>query len=239
MAADLKKFSRDELKEFNGTEGKPVYIAHEGKVYDVSESKLWRTGIHMRRHHSGEDLSEDFKAAPHGPEVFERFVQVGVLRAARDPMDEHLPDFLLSLFQKVPMLRRHPHPMTVHFPIAFVILTVILNVVYLITGQRHFEQSAFHVLGAALLATPVAMITGPYNWWINYRAKWSPTIVVKVAGSLFLLALIVILFVWRLGNPEIMQVPGGMRALYLLLVLALAPVVTVVGWFGAKMTFPH
>jgi len=29
----LKEFSPDELAEYNGTSGKPIYVAHDGKVY--------------------------------------------------------------------------------------------------------------------------------------------------------------------------------------------------------------
>jgi predicted heme/steroid binding protein len=99
-----------------------VYIAYDGKVYDVSESKLWKTGAHMMRHESGEDLTADIGGAPHDTEVLERFPQVGILKPEKDPMDEHIPDVLLAVFRMIPMLRRHPHPMTVHFPIAFMML---------------------------------------------------------------------------------------------------------------------
>jgi predicted heme/steroid binding protein len=102
--------------------GQPAYIAHDDKVYDVSESKLWKTGSHMQRHQAGTDLTEDIGGAPHSIEVFEKFPQVGILKPEKDPMDEHIPDLLLAVFRKIPMLRRHPHPMTVHFPIAFMML---------------------------------------------------------------------------------------------------------------------
>jgi len=136
-------------------------------------------------------------------------------------------------------LRRHPHPMTVHFPIAFMILFPIFNVLYLLTGNQSLETSAFHVLSAGLAAAPVAMLTGPYNWWLNYGAKWSQVIAVKVFGSLFLLVLILITFFWRLNVPGIMLQPTEARAIYLTLNFTIPVVVTVLGWFGAKMTFPH
>ena len=53
----MKEYTPDELAGYNGAEGKPIYIAHDGKVYDVSESKLWRNGVHMKRHHAGNDLT--------------------------------------------------------------------------------------------------------------------------------------------------------------------------------------
>ncbi len=40
----MKEFDADELAKFNGENGNPTYFAYDGKVYDVSESKLWRKG---------------------------------------------------------------------------------------------------------------------------------------------------------------------------------------------------
>lgn len=239
MEGKLKEFTSEELAKFNGEDGQPVYIAYEGKVYDVSESKLWKTGLHMRRHQAGTDLTEDIGGAPHDIEVFEKFPQVGILKPEKDPMDEHIPEILLAVFRSIPMLRRHPHPMTVHFPIAFMMLFPVLNILYLITGKESFGISSFHVLVAGLVFTPVALITGPYNWWINYAGKWSKIIAVKMFGSLILITLILVIFMWKILVPDIMLQPSGARIIYVILSLTLVPIITVLGWFGAKMTFPH
>jgi len=239
MTSPLKDFTRDDLSTYDGKEGRPVYIAHEGKVYDVSASKLWKTGTHMKRHQSGCDLSEDIKGAPHDTSVLGRFPQVGVVKPEKDPMDEKVPDVLLALFRRIPMLRRHPHPMTVHFPLAFLMLVPVFDLLFLLFGTASLETSAFHVLTAGLVVTPVAMLTGPYNWWMNYGGRWTPIIAVKMGGSIILIVLVVALFLWRVIQPTIMLEPGGARTLYLLVTLALVPNVTVLGWFGAKMTFPH
>jgi predicted heme/steroid binding protein/uncharacterized membrane protein len=239
MEETLKEFTREELSRFNGEDGKPVYIAFEGKVYDASESNLWKTGLHMRRHQAGTDLSEAIGGAPYGIEVLKRLPQIGTLKAEKDPMDEHIPEILLAVYRKIPMLRRHPHPMTVHFPIAFMMLFPVLNILHLVTGKESFAISAFHVLVAGLVFTPLALLTGPYNWWINYGGKWSKTIVVKMLGSLLLITLILVVFLWKILVPDIMSQPSGARIIYFVLSLALAPIVTVLGWFGAKMTFPH
>lgn len=239
MASPLKEFTRDELRAYDGKDGRPVYFAHEGKVYDVSASKLWKTGTHMKRHQPGRDLTEDIKGAPHDTSVLGRFPQVGVLKPEKDPMDEKVPEVLLALFQRIPMLRRHPHPMTVHFPLAFVMLVPVFNLLSLVLGKASLETSAFHVLAASLVATPVAMLTGPYNWWMNYAGRWTPVIAVKMGGSLLLMVLVLAAFLWRVIQPTIMLEPGGARVLYILLTLGMVPVVTILGWFGAKMTFPH
>jgi len=75
----MKEFDLNGLAEFGGSNGKPVYVAYQGKVYDVSKSKLWKGGVHQKRHYAGEDLTEDIEAAPHEPDLLKRFPQVGVI----------------------------------------------------------------------------------------------------------------------------------------------------------------
>ena len=62
---------------------------------------------------------------------------------------------------------------------------------------------------------------------------------VKMFGSLILISLILTIFMWRILVPDIMLQPSGARIIYIMLSLTLLPIVTVLGWFGAKMTFPH
>ena len=83
----MKEFTLQELSTFDGKDGRSVYVAYAGNVYDVSESKLWETGIHMRGHHAGRDLTEILQAAPHGPGVLEKFPQVGILKRKNEPLD--------------------------------------------------------------------------------------------------------------------------------------------------------
>jgi len=69
----------DELSQFDGTEGRPAYLAFKGNIYDVSSSKLWSGGTHMKRHSAGFDLTDALKAAPHGEDRVLRMRVVGKL----------------------------------------------------------------------------------------------------------------------------------------------------------------
>lgn len=75
----MRKFGREELAEYDGKNGAPAYVAYEGKVYDVSESFLWRNGNHQVLHSAGEDLTENLKQAPHGADLLQGFPAVGIL----------------------------------------------------------------------------------------------------------------------------------------------------------------
>ena len=233
----MKEIDPEDLPKFNGQNGNPVYIVHQGKVFDVSKSRLWKDGVHMKRHHSGTDLTTDIQAAPHGPEVLERYSQVGVLKEQEVPEIE-IPKVLSRLLKRVPMLRRHPHPMTVHFPIVFMFSATVFNILYFFTRLRSFELTALNCLGAGILFTPVVMGTGYYTWWLNYLAKPLRPVSIKKKVSVVLLAVEVAAFIWRVKDPNILDSFGISSVIYALLILSLFPLVTVMGWFGARMTFP-
>jgi predicted heme/steroid binding protein len=68
-----------ELNAFAGEDGRPAYIAFKGIIYDVSESKLWRSGNHMKRHKAGIDLTGMLSQAPHKEDKVVVMPQVGKL----------------------------------------------------------------------------------------------------------------------------------------------------------------
>ena len=233
---DMKEFNEAELAKYNGENGNPIYITYKNKVYDVTESKLWRTGLHMKRHHAGQDLTADIQGAPHEPDVLDRYPQVGTLK--KKVVEQHIPTALSWLLERVPMLRRHPHPMTVHFPIVFAFCATTFNILYLVTGIKSMETTALNCLAAGILFTAVAIATGLYTWWLNYLARPLKAAKVKIPLSLILLVTQIIAFIWRINVPEVMDSIRGANIIYLLLVLSLFPMVVVIGWFGAHLTFP-
>lgn len=75
---NMKKFTADELKNFDGKGGKPAYVGYKGKVYDVSDSDQFLDGDHMG-HSAGMDLTMEMEIAPHADDVMEKMKVVGVL----------------------------------------------------------------------------------------------------------------------------------------------------------------
>ena len=74
-----RSFSLQELSQFDGHEGRPVYVAYQGSVYDVSQSYHWRRGRHQVVHVAGHDLTDELADAPHSAELLRKFPIVGVL----------------------------------------------------------------------------------------------------------------------------------------------------------------
>ena len=233
----MKEIDPAELSQFNGEGGNPIYVAYQGRVFDVSASTFWKGGMHMLRHHAGTDLTKDIQAAPHGPEMLERYSQVAVLKKETGP-GQVMPQALSRLLKRFPFLRRHPHPMMVHFPIVFMFSATLFTLLYLITGNESFELTARNCLGAGLIFTPTAMATGYYTWWLNYLSKPLRPVSLKKRLAVILLIVEIIVFSWRIAVPDILSPFGFVSAIYLLLVVSLLPLVIALGWLGAKLTFP-
>lgn len=238
--SEEKYFTPEELAAYNGQGGKSIYIAYKNRVIDVTRSRLWTNGLHMMRHKAGTDLTDEFKDAPHNVDVFDRYPQVGILKKEEVAIsgERKMPKILSWIFKRFPLLKRHPHPFLVHFPIVFLVSSPLFTALYLITGTRSFEQTSFHCLAGGLLFTLAAIPSGLLTWWMNYSAHLFKPVVIKIILSPILFVIGFIVFIWRFKNPFLLEQISGMDLIYLFLFFMMLPLVLTIGWFGATMTFP-
>jgi uncharacterized membrane protein len=148
-----------------------------------------------------------------------------------------LPPWLAGLVARYPRLRRHPHPALSHFPIVFMLAASFFSVLYLLTGVPSFDTTAFHCLGGGVLSTPAAIATGVMTQRLNYPDP-NPTLTLEKRLSYLLWAMVSAAFVWRWLDPEVLRDLQGLNFIYLLLVLAVTPLVTLISFFGGMLTFP-
>ena len=66
----IKEYTLEELAEYNGKNGK-TYVAYQGKVYNVSDSDLWKDGD--IRDTLREDLTEEMDKSPHGAKILKDY----------------------------------------------------------------------------------------------------------------------------------------------------------------------
>lgn len=78
MMTSLPTYTRAYLALRNGQDKPEVWVAYKGLIYDVSRSKLWRSGKHYE-HWAGQDLTDELKDAPHNANVFDKFKIIGTL----------------------------------------------------------------------------------------------------------------------------------------------------------------
>jgi predicted heme/steroid binding protein len=77
--AEQKKITQQELVQNDGKNGKPAWVAYQGKVYDVTDSSFWIEGDHLGSHNAGKDLTDELELAPHGIDNLSRVKLVGEL----------------------------------------------------------------------------------------------------------------------------------------------------------------
>lgn len=233
----MAQMSKDELHQFDGKEGNKAYVAFEGKIYDFTESKLWRNGVHLKTHHAGHDLTMAMKAAPHGPEVMERFESVAELieekavEAAKPAMKT--PGRLATM-----ILDQHPHPISVHFPIALSISAAFLAILSLYIPNQALEKAALYNMIFAAVTTPASIFTGVLSWYYNYGGIWTHIYRMKTLLSIVLVALFAVALIVHFGFLTSGQNDGFWHWLYAISVLFTAPTVMGLGYYGGKITFP-
>lgn len=224
---------KSELQQFNGKDGKPVYIAYEGKIYDVSKNEHWQNSRHMNSHSAGEDLTHALSGAPHGEEVLDRLKQVGILEddieySHRNNKKEKVRDLYRLL---------HPHPMLIHFPIGSIFLAMVLQLLFLISKKASFEVAAFYAfLFGAIFQFP-AIASGIFSWWFNYDFALTSIFKNKLIFSAILLLMSCFIVITRFFMPDISFRSDMLSIIYHILVFSSPLVVFVLGFYGGKITW--
>lgn len=74
----LPEINQRQLSLKNGQDHHLIWVAYQGLVYDVTQSRLWKKGKHYE-HWAGQDLTNELVDAPHGIAVFGKFECIGKL----------------------------------------------------------------------------------------------------------------------------------------------------------------
>ncbi|CAM3730689.1 cytochrome b5 domain-containing protein [Sphingobacterium prati] len=76
----LPEYSESQLALRNGQDKPQIWVAYKNYIYDVSDSRLWKNGMHYE-HWAGQDLTEELIDAPHSDTVFSKFEVIGILKS--------------------------------------------------------------------------------------------------------------------------------------------------------------
>jgi len=107
--ADAKEksgaYTPEDLAMFDGRDGRPAYISYKGVIYDVSANRFWKDGQHMRKHVSGQDMTDLLKTAPHGEEKVLALPVVGELSSTiiKPPVPFHEQLFYFFAYMNLAM----------------------------------------------------------------------------------------------------------------------------------------
>ncbi len=98
IKAHKQDLTIEELAQFDGKEDRPAYLAYRGRIYDVSGSRLWKGGSHMRKHLAGFDLTDAIKQAPHGEDRIMGMPEIGNLIESREKFKRPLHERVFYFF---------------------------------------------------------------------------------------------------------------------------------------------
>jgi predicted heme/steroid binding protein len=75
----LKEFTLEELSAYDG-KNETIYVAYQGKVYDVSsDNYLWKDGNHEGCI-AGKDITDEMDQTPHGSKLLKKYPVVVTLK---------------------------------------------------------------------------------------------------------------------------------------------------------------
>jgi predicted heme/steroid binding protein len=78
-AEGMLELTLDQLKQYDGSNGNPAYVAVDGVIYDVTNVGAWKNGMH-NGYTAGNDLTDIIKnKSPHGVKNLEGLPVVGKL----------------------------------------------------------------------------------------------------------------------------------------------------------------
>ncbi|MCW2276868.1 cytochrome b5 domain-containing protein [Heliophilum fasciatum] len=227
----------EELREYNGEHGQPAYVGYRGRVYDVTVSRMWQKGHHFA-HAAGRDLTRHLEYAPHDPEYLFGFPLVARLERVKENPTEQVLNFIM---------RFHPHPASVHFPIALSIVcfgfyfpAAILQSMGIskgflgipALGWEAFYLAGFLSLIATAISGPFAFATGFLSWTVNFAKKINPMVKFKVITSFLFM-----IFSWALLLSQILGVMAWNGFLFQGLLFALVVMTSLVAYQGGRLSW--
>lgn len=233
---------REELKQYDGKEGRPAYIAYQGKIYDATKSKFWSGGSHMGNHKAGEDLTASLSLAPHGEELLQRLELVGELEEDRPDYGslDASGDKFFENKEKLRLLYKkyHPHPIMIHFPLGLYFFGALMEFLFLFTKNSTFEWAAFYALVVAAVTTFPAVFSGLFSWWINYESTLTHIFKVKLYFSMVLIATGTAVALMRFFVPDIAGRGDIVCLAYNALIFANFPIAALIAKYGGMITWP-
>ena len=131
----------------------------------------------------------------------------------------------------------HPHPMTVHFPIALHYFSGFADILFFLHPSAGYEISVFLSFLIATVMGLVALLSGILSWWINYNLVLSKIFKIKLWGALFTLLVGFVPIVQRLFDPMIAYDRGAWGVIYHSVIFLTVLSVSVVGYYGGKITW--
>lgn len=154
------------------------------------------------------------------------------------PREEYVPAFIrnnrfLSFIARVFPLFQF-HPIMAHFPNGLIPVCVFFLVLAIFFDFPCVEMTALYVLCAAVVMSPLTVMTGIYNWKARYKKAVTTKFMFKLYGGIAFVVLGAVTIIWRLMTPDIVETGAGP---YFIINLVLLVLVALLGHVGGTIVF--
>lgn len=129
------------------------------------------------------------------------------------------------------------HPVAAHFPNGLIPTAALFLLLTLLLNNTHLEHAAFYLLATVLFVIPVSMASGIHDWQKRFHGERATIFYKKIGLASTLLILVLIAVGIRYQGSSFMIEAGIGKWVYGGLVLAMLPVVALLGHYGAKLAY--
>lgn len=129
----------------------------------------------------------------------------------------------------------HPlHPMLIPFPVAFLVATLVCDLIFWRTGNAAWTTASLYLLGAALVMAALAALAGLTDFMGDERIRSLSAAWHHMVGNV----VVVLLSLWnwyrRYETGEAAVIPTGLLISFVVVLILLYT-----GWRGWEMVYRH
>jgi uncharacterized membrane protein len=129
----------------------------------------------------------------------------------------------------------HPlHPMLIPFPVAFLVATLVCDLIFWRTGNPGWSTAALYLLGAALVMAALAAVAGLIDFFGDDRIRDLSAAWHHMLGNVVAVLLSLINWYRRYESGDAAVLPTGV-----LISLIVVLILLYTGWRGWEMVYRH
>ena len=135
------------------------------------------------------------------------------------------------------MLKHHAHPVSVHIPNGVLPVSFVLMILSTLTGAASLATAAHINMVFVVLTLPFVLFSGYIEWQNRYKGLRSSRFITKIICAGIVTVTSVLLVLWWIADPGILQTPSLARNTFLFVGLIMLAAAVIAGLIGGKLVF--
>ena len=135
------------------------------------------------------------------------------------------------------MLKHHAHPVSVHIPNGVLPVSFVLMILSTLTGATSLATAAHINMVFVVLTLPFVLFSGYIEWQNRYKGLRSSRFITKIICAGIVTVTSVLLVLWWVADPGILQTPSLARNTFLFVGLIMLAAAVIAGLIGGKLVF--